>query len=129
RHYLCIRIKWRRSLRYRTGAVSRKAWRRRLRVGLLALGAWVCLPLGQVGGRGDSVFPGLQSASADSSEGSGPKGDPGPKGDKGDAGNPGPKGDNGDPGPQGPKGDKGDGGPQGPKGDQGSQGPKGDKGD
>src|SRR5438128_7832073 len=76
RHYLDIRIKWRSSLHYRTRAVSRKAWRRRLRVGLWAVGAWVCLPLGQVGWRGDSVFPGLASASADNSEGSGPKGDP-----------------------------------------------------
>ena len=83
----------------------------------------------------------------------GQKGDPGPKGDKGDpftysdftpdqlAALKGPKGDQGIPGPQGvqgqpgPKGDKGETGEQGPQGLQGipgqvgPQGPKGEKGE
>ena len=50
---------------------------------------------------------------------------PGPKGDRGDAGDIGPKGDKGDTGAQGPKGDTGDTGLQGPKGDRGDTGPQG----
>jgi hypothetical protein len=49
-------------------------------------------------------------------------------GPQGQVGPQGPKGDKGDTGPQGPKGDTGDTGPQGPKGDTGAPGPKGDTG-
>ena len=49
----------------------------------------------------------------------GPKGEAGPKGDKGDTGAT---------GPQGPKGDTGAAGPQGPKGDTGATGPAGPAG-
>ena len=62
----------------------------------------------------------------------GPKGDPGTpgaKGDKGDAGTPGGKGDKGDPGTPGAKGDKGDAGTPGAKGDKGDPGTPGAKGD
>ena len=55
----------------------------------------------------------------------GPKGDPGEKGGKGDPGDQGPKGEQGDPGTQGPKGEKGDPGDQGPKGDPGQDGKDG----
>ena len=48
-----------------------------------------------------------------------PKGDIGPKGDKGDIGL------QGNAGPKGDKGEKGDAGPQGPKGDKGDTGPRG----
>lgn len=56
----------------------------------------------------------------------GPKGDAGEKGNRGDQG---PKGEKGDPGEQGPRGEKGDTGAQGPKGDKGDTGEQGPKGD
>lgn len=71
----------------------------------------------------------------------GQKGDPGPKGDKGDpftyadftpdqlAALKGPKGDQGVAGPQGPVGPKGDTGVPGQQGPQGQPGPKGDRGE
>ena len=59
----------------------------------------------------------------------GPAGPAGPKGDTGDQGPVGPKGDTGEQGPVGPKGEQGPAGPVGPKGDTGDQGPVGPKGD
>lgn len=62
----------------------------------------------------------------------GPKGDAGPQGPKGDTGATGAqgsKGDTGATGPQGPKGDTGATGAQGPKGDTGATGAQGPKGD
>jgi Collagen triple helix repeat (20 copies) len=56
------------------------------------------------------------------------KGQPGPKGDKGDPGAPGAKGDKGDPGAPGAPGDKGDKGDPGAPGAKGDPGPKGDTG-
>ncbi len=59
----------------------------------------------------------------------GPMGDPGPQGMKGDTGDSGEQGPIGLPGPQGMKGDTGDTGQQGPIGLPGPQGMKGDTGD
>ena len=58
----------------------------------------------------------------------GPKGDPGPKGDQGIQGVAGPIGPVGPQGPVGPKGDRGEKGEQGAKGEQGPAGPQGIQG-
>jgi hypothetical protein len=59
----------------------------------------------------------------------GPKGDTGEQGPQGEAGPIGPKGDTGEQGPRGNKGATGERGPQGESGADGAQGPAGTKGD
>ena len=66
--------------------------------------------------RRNSLFPSLSEVEQGLARSEqGPRGQPGPKGDKGDTGSTGPKGDKGDTGSTGPKGDKGDTGSTGPK--------------
>lgn len=81
-------------------------------------------PRGETGAKGEKGDPGAQGPKGD-------KGEPGPRGEKGDAGAQGPQGETGPQGAAGPQGEKGDTGAQGPKGekgDPGEQGPKGDPG-